>query len=134
MEKDSKRIEDLVNKLMAYDSLEKAPEHFTDEVISKIESLPKTNAIVYKPLIPKYVWGLLAGGFVALIANIVFNSPSETASLSERYNLPDVSFGFISNISLSFSSTLMYATVFLALMVGIQIPLLKQYFNQKLSY
>ncbi|MDY2587248.1 hypothetical protein [Winogradskyella aquimaris] len=134
MEKDDKRIEDLVNKLMAYDSLEKAPEHFTDEVISKIESLPKTKAIVYKPLIPKYVWWLLAGGFMALIANIVFNRPSDTASLSERYNIPDVSFDFLSNISFSFSSTLMYATVFLALMVAIQVPLLKQYFNQKLSY
>lgn len=134
MENEDKRIEDLVNKLMENDSLEKAPANFTNDVMSKIEMLSETKTIVYKPLIPKYIWWLLGLGFVALIFNIIFNKPTDSSRLSERYNLPEVSFDLFSNLSVDFSNTLMYATVLLAVMVAIQIPLLKQYFNQRLSY
>jgi hypothetical protein len=134
MENEEKRIEDLVNKLMANDSLEKAPADFTNDVMSKIETLSETKTIVYKPLIPKYVWWFLGLGFVALIYNVIFNKSADSSTLSERYNLPEVSFDLFSNLSVDFSNTLMYATVLLAVMVAIQIPLLKQYFNQRLSY
>ena len=134
MEKDDKKIEDLVNKLMATDQLEKAPLNFTEKVMDKIEGLSGSTSIVYKPLIPKYVWGLLAIGFVALIGRILFKSPSDSVSLSERYNLPDISFNLLENMSFNFSSTLMYAVVLFAVMISIQIPLFKQYFNSRLSY
>jgi len=134
MENEDKRIEELVDKLMANDSLEKAPVNFTNDVMSKIEALSETKTIVYKPLIPKYVWWLLGLGFVALIVNVILNKSSDSSSLSERYNLPEISFDVLNNLSVDFSSTLMYATVLLAVMVAIQVPLLKQYFNQKLSY
>ncbi|MHA7842905.1 MAG: hypothetical protein ACX93I_06265 [Winogradskyella sp.] len=134
MENEDKRIEELVDKLMANDSLEKAPINFTDEVMYKIEVLSETKTIAYKPLIPKYVWWLLSLGFVALIVNVILNKPSNSSSLSERYDLPEISFDVFNNLSVDFSSTLMYATVLLAIMVAIQVPLLKQYFNQKLSY
>ncbi|WP_431111164.1 hypothetical protein [Winogradskyella poriferorum] len=134
MENEDKRIEELVDKLMANDSLEKAPVNFTNDVMSKIELLSETKTIVYKPLIPKYVWWLLGLGFVALIVNVILNKSSDSSSLSERYNLPEISFDVFNNLSVDFSSTLMYATVLLAIMVAIQVPLLKQYFNQKLSY
>lgn len=134
MENQDKKIEELVDKLMANDSLEKAPINFTDEVMSRIEVLSETKTIVYKPLIPKYVWWLLGLGFVALIVNVILNKSSDSSSLSERYDLPEISFDVFNNLSVDFSSTLMYATVLLAIMVAIQVPLLKQYFNQKLSY
>ena len=134
MENEDKRIEDLVNRLMENDSLEKAPADFTNDVMSKIEMLSEAKTIVYKPLIPKYVWWLLGFGFVALIVNIVLNKSSDSSGLSKRYNLPEVSLDLFGNLPVDFSNTLMYATVLLAVMVAIQIPLLKQYFNQKLSY
>lgn len=134
MENEDKRIEDLINKLMTNDSLETAPTNFTEGVMSKIEALSETKIIAYKPLIPNYVWWLLGLGFVALITNIVLNKSSDSSSLTDRYNLPDISFDLLNNLSVDFSNTLMYATVLLAVMVAIQIPLLKQYFNQKLSY
>jgi len=134
MEKDDKRIEDLINKLMSADSLDKAPLDFTDKVMAKVEALSNSAVTAYKPLIPKYIWWLLAAGFAILIGNILFKSPSDGVSLTERYNLPDVSFNLFENISLDFSNTLMYAFVLLAIMVSIQIPILKQYFNNRLSY
>ncbi|MBO6880288.1 hypothetical protein [Winogradskyella sp.] len=134
MIEDDKRIEDLVNKLMSADSLEKAPADFTDNVMSKIEAVSESKTIVYKPLIPKYVWWLIASGFVGLVGYALLSKSNDTTSLSERYNLPDVSFSLWENFSFDFSNALMYATVLLAIMVGVQIPLLKQYFNQRLSY
>lgn len=134
MEKDNKRIEELVNKLMAADSLEKSPDAFTDNVMAKVEALQHSTVTIYKPLIPKYIWWLLASAFVALVSYIMYKKPSNTASLSDKYNLPDVSFNVLENISFNFSNSVMYATVLLAIMVSIQIPLLKQYFNNRLSY
>ncbi|WP_439150869.1 hypothetical protein [Winogradskyella sp.] len=134
MEKDDKRIEDLVNKLMEADALESPSFDFTDKVMSKVEALNTSEVTVYRPLIPKYIWWLMASGFIALVGYMFFKQPNETASLSERYNLPDVSFNLLESLSLNFSSTMMYATVLLAIMLSVQIPLLKQYFNSRLSY
>jgi hypothetical protein len=134
MEKDDKRIEELVNKLMAADSLESAPADFTDGVMAKVEALQNSSATVYKPLIPKYMWWLIVSSFIALVGYVLFKQPSDTVSLSDRYNLPEVSFNLLDNISYNFSSTILYASVLLAIMVSIQIPILKQYFNSRLSY
>ncbi|WP_430466557.1 hypothetical protein [Winogradskyella ouciana] len=134
MIEDDKRIEDLVNKLMSADSLEQAPADFTDNVMSKIEAVSESKTIVYKPLIPRYVWWLIVSGFVGLVGYVLFSKSNDTTSLSERYNLPDVSFSLLDNFSFDFTSTLMYATVLFAIMVGVQIPLLKQYFNSRISY
>ena len=134
MENEDKKIENLVNKLLANDSLEKAPANFTDAVMSKLQFASESKPIVYNPLIPKYVWWLLGLGFIALVINIVLNKSSDSSSLSERYNLPELSFDLLNKLSMDVSNILMYATVLLALMVAIQIPILKQYFNNRLSY
>lgn len=134
MEKDDKKIEDLVNKLMADDSLESAPLEFTKSVMSKVEALSESKPIVYKPLIPKYIWVLIAASFAGLVAYVFSSKSSESSSFTERYNIPEVSFNLFESVPFDFTSTLMYATVLLAIMVCIQIPLLKQYFSQRLSY
>ncbi|WP_411895428.1 hypothetical protein [Winogradskyella sp. A2] len=134
MEQGDKRIEELVNKLMAADSLEKAPLEFTDNVMAKVEALQKSTVTVYKPLIPKYVWWLIGSGFIALVGYIIFNQPKSTTSLSDRYNIPEVSFNLLKDVSFDFSNTLLYAMVLLAIMVSVQIPLLKQYFNNRMAF
>ncbi|WP_411768184.1 hypothetical protein [Winogradskyella sp. A3E31] len=134
MEKHDKKIEELVNKLMTDDSLEQAPNDFTDNVMSKIEALSASKAIVYKPLIPKYLWWLIGAGFLGLVSYVLFQDSGNTASLSERYNLPDVALNPFEGFSFDFSNTFMYVFVLLAIMLSIQIPLLKQYFNNRMSF
>ena len=134
MEKHDKKIEELVNKLMTDDSLEEAPINITDNVMSKIEALSASKTIVYKPLIPKYLWWLISAGFLGLVGYLLFQDSGSTTSLSDRYNLPEVSFNPFEGLSLDFSSTLIYAFIFLAIMLSIQIPILKQYVNNRLSY
>ena len=55
MEKDEKRIDAFVDKLMANDTLEQPTLDFTDNVMSKVESISNSIATVYKPLIPKCI-------------------------------------------------------------------------------
>ncbi|WP_179345997.1 hypothetical protein [Winogradskyella ursingii] len=133
MKEDDKRLEELMGKLMSADSLDQAPVDFTNKVMSKIESLSETKKIVYQPLIPKYVWWLMAATFVSLIVYMRLSAPNNNTSLLERYNLPDFSFNLLEGLSLDFSNTLIYAVVLFAIMLCIQIPLLKQYFNNRLS-
>ena len=133
MEKDEKRIEDLINKLMSADTIDQAPNDFTDKVMSKIEALPKSKAIIYKPLIPKYMLWILGLGLVATVVYLFINQPTTRTALAEKINLPDLSLNFLEGWSFEFSNTLMYAVVLFAIMLSIQIPLLKQYFNNRLT-
>ena len=134
MKHDDKRITDLINKLMHADNLESAPIGFTDNVMAKIEALSQSKSTIYKPLIPSSVWWLLGIGFIALVTYVLFNKPTTNESFIDHYNLPEVSMNFLEGMSLDLSSSLMYAMVFFAVMISIQIPLLKQYFNKRLAY
>lgn len=135
MSNDEKKIEDVVNKLMTVDSLEEAPLNFTKNVMSKVEALSHdTKTIEYKPLISKTAWFLIIGGFLALVAYIQLQQPSTSSSWLDRNNWPNISFNPLENISVNFSSTLMYAVALFAIMISIQVPLLKHYFNKHLSF
>ncbi|GGI57087.1 hypothetical protein [Winogradskyella haliclonae] len=134
MEQDNKKIEGLVNKLMTADSLEKAPLDFTDKVMARVEALSDSKSIAYKPLIPKYLWWFIASSFIALLCYFLFKEPTGDTSFLEKFNLPDISFNPLDNLSFEPSNTLMYAVVLFAIMFSIQIPILKQYFNKRLEY
>lgn len=134
MEKDDKRIEDLVNKLMEADALEQPSFDFTDKVMAKVEALSDSSITTYKPLIPKPVLWTIAAGFLVLVGYVMFSSPSNNESLSEKYNIAQDYQNLLEGISFDFSSTLMYSILFLAIMLSVQIPLLKHYVNNRLSF
>ena len=134
MEKDDKKIEELVNKLMEADALEQAPINFTDNVMSKIEALSNSKAMVYKPLIPKYILWLFGTGFIGIIGYLLFTQPTGSSTLLERFNLSDISLDPFEGLTFEFSNTLIYAMVLFAIMLSIQIPILKQYFNSRMSF
>lgn len=133
MEHEDKNIEALINKLIAADTLEQPTLDFTDKVMEKVAET-STNATVYKPLISKYMWWSIAASFLALVGYVLFQKPSDNISIAERYSLPEVSLNPLEGLSFDFSSTLMYAIVLLAIMVSIQVTILKHYFNNKMSF
>lgn len=134
MEKDDKRIEDLVNKLMKADALEQPSFDFTDKVMDQVEALSDSSVTTYKPLIPKSVFYAIATGFLILVGYVLFNGSSSSESLTEKYKLVQDYQNILQDISFDFSSTLMYSILFLAIMVSVQIPLLKHYVNNRLSF
>ena len=128
MDKQSKREEDLLKKLVTDAGLDKPAEGFSADVMDKI--LNSTEAkIRYTPLISKKVWWLLAVAFGTLLIFLYMNPSSSgsffTLDLSSegvKFSLPEF----------NFSRTLIYGTLFLSLFI-FQVPLLKKYFEPKIS-
>ncbi|WP_178987802.1 hypothetical protein [Winogradskyella schleiferi] len=131
MEKDDKKIEELIGKLMSAESLEQPSLDFTNNVMSKVEAISSSTTTVYKPLIPKSVWFLILGSFVALIGYIYLNKPTSDNGWFDRFDLSHITVNPLENLSIDFSTTLMYAVVLLAIMVSIQVPLLKHYLDKR---
>jgi len=128
-------LDRLTNKVMKEVSLESPSFNFTDNIMSQVKMIESSNVTVYKPLISKSVWILIAIGFIALISYLfLMNSSMQSEAL---FNLNfDALFNnkfttAFSNIKLS--ETLMYAVISLGIMLFIQIPLLKNYFNSRLA-
>ncbi len=132
METNEKRIEAFIDKLMADETLKQPSLDFTDNVMSKVEAI--STATVYKPLIPKSIWFIIIGSFVALGGYIYFKEPLTSSGWLDRFNLSNISINPLQNVSFEFSKTLIYAMVFLAITVSIQIPLLKHYFSKRMAF
>ena len=134
METNDKRIEKFVDRLMSNDQLETTSSNFTGDVLSKIEHLSASKATVYKPLIPKPVWWVLGLGLVGLFVYMFMVNPQGDYSITETLGLSLPEFNPFQNIDVSFSKTLVYAIVLPAIMLSVQIPLLKHYVNRHLGY
>lgn len=131
MERDENKIEAFVDKLLSNEVLEQPSLDFTNKVMAKVDAISDTT--VYKPLIPKSVWAFIAFSFVVLIGYMIFKEPAVNNSWLDRFNLSGISNPF-ENIAFNFSKTLMYAMVLLVVMLSIQIPLLKHYFNKRMAF
>ncbi len=127
-------IESLTDKVLKDASLDSPSEDFTALVMSKVEALTQSSKVAYKPLISKPMWFMIIAGVIGLVTYSVLNSPTDNGLLST------VDFSFLTNNKLSnamssmtFSRTILYSMVLFALMFGIQIPILKGYFDKRLE-
>ncbi|GAA4816565.1 hypothetical protein [Litoribaculum gwangyangense] len=133
----NKYLDDLSKKVMAHGKVESPSFNFTDAVMSKIETLSKNQATIYKPLISKRMWFLILVGFLALFSYGLFSGNNEESiGWLNKIDFSILSNNNISNTlsSFKFSKTLMYALVFFGSMICLQIPILKHYFNKRLEY
>lgn len=127
-------IERLTDKVLKDVPLESPSEEFTAHIMSKVEAIVLSPEVVYKPLISKPMWFIIIAGIIGLVTFSVFNSPTEEGLLST------VDLSFLTNnkvsiavTSVTFSKTILYAAVLFALMFGIQIPVLRGYFDRRLE-
>lgn len=132
--KEDKKIEDFIDKLMSEDTLEQPSLDFTTSVMSQVEAIYNSDATVYKPLISRPIWILILGSFTALVGYIIWGNTQTNTSWTDRLELPEVSFNLFENMSSHLSSTFMYAIVLLAIMVSIQVTLLKHYFDKRMTF
>lgn len=129
-----KELEKLVDKMMQYEMLKTPSQDFTANIMKQIETLQEKKTTVYKPLISKPVWAVLAVCFTGLFLFLVFGNTSQESTWMPVVNT-DVLYNNQLTKALSgikFSSITMYACLFFALMLGVQIPLLKRYHERHL--
>jgi len=130
-----KHLEKLTNKIMNETPLESPSFDFTDNIMSQVEMIKTSDVTVYKPLISKSTWIIIALGFITLIGYLIFGATSQESEALFSINF-DALFNnrFTETLStVKFSDTLMYAVVSLGIMLFIQIPLLKNYFDNRLA-
>lgn len=134
-ENKDKHLDNFTKKIVKKASLESPSIHFTSEIMSQIAEFNKSTVAVYKPLISKKIWFLIALSFVALFTYLVFGAETKTESWFNTLDFSVISNYKLTNVMSSFtiSKTLTYAIVFFGLMLCIQIPFLKNYFDKRLE-
>ncbi|MFD2916387.1 hypothetical protein [Psychroserpens luteus] len=122
-----KHLDNLSRKVIGKSVVESPSFDFTKSVMSQINALSTSSVTTYVPLISKKVWALIILVFAGIIGYVSFGTSEEKNSW-----LSDLDYEFVNPLSnLEFSQTSVYAVLFLALMICIQIPLLKHYFNKR---
>jgi hypothetical protein len=127
MKESDKNIEKFISEIMAESTLESPSIDFTSKVMSQILVAEKSKIQDYKPLISAPIWIVILGSLISLILYTAFGNESYNSEIGHSY---------VVNISkifseLHFSKNTIYAILIVPLMILIQIPLLKNYYDKK---
>lgn len=127
---EDKHIEKLIDHLMKDAALEAPSFDFTAKVMSQVTVAKTSNVTTYQPLISKKVFIAIFGSLTILIAYVLLNSDPATNS-----RLINLNYNLLANYNpvktLGFSNITTYTVVLTAIMLCIQIPLLKNYYDSK---
>ena len=130
---EDKGIENIVRKVMQDSGKESPSIHFTNQVMAQVEALQSSKITVYKPLISKPIWSMIGFAILATCLYLYLNTPSNEISWLSSINFDAITNNSITQTVSGFkmSKTLMYAIVFLSLMICVQVPLLKNHFDKR---
>ena len=129
-----KLLDKLVDDMMKEVSLESPSKDFEFHIMSSIKNLSSQEIIIYKPLISKKAWVLLAVGFIAFMVYLIFG-----VTWKDSESIITINYDVLFNNSLTqslgnlkFSNIFAYAILSLAFMVLVQVTLLKNYFDKRM--
>lgn len=125
---EDKQIEKLIDKMMKNQTLETPSFDFTSKVMSQVMATKTSSITTYKPLISKKILLTIFSVLLTLIISSFFYD----ATGSSRW-VPHIDFIPFNNITASyeFSTVTTYSVVLTAIMIFIQIPILKNYYNSR---
>lgn len=128
-------LEELTKKVMTTPGLESPSFDFKSSVMTEINAIEQSSATTYEPLISIRTWVFIGLALLALVLYFVFSDITVTTGWLSKIGIERFyNFEISSPIAnLNVSSTLVYAIVFFGIMLAIQIPMLKRYFDQRLS-
>lgn len=124
----NKHIDHFVDKVMKSSNMETPSFDFTAKVMSQITVPSKSAVTVYEPLISKTTWGILLVLTAGMVGFSIFNQESTSLGWFDKLD-----FSIVSNLfsGVKISQTTMYSLLMFGVMLFIQIPLLKHYFNKR---
>ena len=128
MKESDKNIENLIDKIMAEDTLETPSFDFTSKIMAQVLVAEKAKIKPYKPLISISTWIFIGIALALLIVyNVFFAGTQNNLEIGKSYN--DKISAIVSGIHIS--KTLLYAILIVSFMVLIQVGVLKNYFDKK---
>lgn len=131
MEED-KKIERFTKDILNEVGLEKPSLSFVENVMGVVEKPLVVNSTIYKPLISKKAWLLIAVCFIGIMT-YAYRLPLKTSLFDKMVlNLnTEINFNFLQGIS--FSRPVIYALSVFGILVFAQIYLLKNNFEKQLN-
>jgi hypothetical protein len=126
---------DKLSKKVMQESLLEAPSlDFTANVMSQINALKVSEITVYKPLISKMGWFVIATVVVSISGYFVFNNTLEGINWFNTIDFSIITNNKITEALSGFtlSNKTVYAVVLFGIMLFIQIPILKKRFDEEL--
>ena len=134
-EKIDKQIEKLVDRSMKTQSLESPSSNFTEMVMNQVLALEQSRATVYKPLISKPMWFAIFVVTLLVVAYIIFGLNNSESGLLNFIDLSILTDNKLSTALSGFkvSKAVMYSVLLFGVMLFIQVPILKRYFDSRLA-
>lgn len=129
------RLDKLAKKVVKSSKLESPSLDFTSNVMQQIEASQVSHITVYKPLISKRAWFMIAILIIGGLSYAIFGGTQST-SLLESIDLSVVFNNKVTDAisGITVSKILAYAIGFGGLVWFIQVPLMKQLLERDLKY
>ena len=130
---EDKALENIVDKMMQETVMELPSLDFTSQVMNQVEAIQSSEITKYKPLISKPIWSIFGFAILATCFYLFLKTPANEFCWLSRINFDVITNNSIAESVSRFkiSKTLMYTIVFLSLMICVQVPLLKSYFDKQ---
>ena len=133
MDNKEKALEDLVQKAIQSNEVEKPSLDFTANIMASVEAVYISEVTKYKSPISKTAWAVIFGIVGVLCAYLLLNSSGEESSW---FSSIDYSFITESSLatglsSLAIPSSVLYGIVALAVMTILQVPIYKRYYEKR---
>ena len=130
-----KHLENLTEKVMKTTGLESTSYDFKSLVMAEIESMNISSSTTYVPLISKRTWIFILIAVLTIVLFFVLSDVTITTGWLNKIGIEQFNGFEIPNplANLNVPSTLLYAVGLFGLMLTIQVPLLKRYFDQRLT-
>jgi hypothetical protein len=130
-----KHIEKLVDKTMKKSYLESPSLDFTNAVMSQVNAIQKSNVTTYQPLISKPTWFVLFVITLAVVLYIIFGTTTNDTNWLSFIDLSMLTDNRLNTALSGFkvSKIVMYSVVLFGIMLFIQVPILKNYFDKRLA-
>ena len=129
--KEDKNLENLVEKMMKENSLEKPSFNFTSKVMTDVFLIEKKKSFSYKPVISKRTWLIIFAAIGSLITWMIFNVSGNKASSNFDFSFINADKIFTIFSGFQFSSITTNIILLAMLMIFIQILFLKNYLNKR---
>ena len=129
-------LDKLAKKVVKSSAKESPSLDFTANVMAQIEAANISHITVYKPLISKRTWFIIATLAVIGFGYLLYSGNSEGLGLLDKVDFSVLSNNKVAEVlsGIKFSKTFMYVVGLGGLMFFIQILLMKHYLNKRLEY
>jgi hypothetical protein len=134
-ENEDKNIEQYVHAAIKETLLESPSRDFTAKVMAGVLTLDKSKATVYKPLISKTGWVLIFGGIIATWVYFIINGHAQVVDQSWSFGTGVNNFikTFSDSHLFQFSRTTINVIILSTILMIIQITLLKNYLDKRMT-